>query len=122
MDDASPNLSRRWFLRGRSAQADAVTPIAEASEPVPLVDPVAQIGDACLARRNVECRVCGEACELSAIRFRPRLGSVVQPDVVLESCSGCADCVAVCPTQAIECIERAAEQAASDVGQEGEEA
>jgi len=93
---------------------------AEVSEPAPLVDPVARIGDACLARRNVECRVCGEACEWSAIRFRPRPGGVVQPEVVLENCTGCADCVVVCPTQAIECTERAAQQAAGDVGQEGE--
>lgn len=32
------------------------------------------IGEACLAARGVECRVCGESCPEGAIRFRPRLG------------------------------------------------
>jgi len=61
----------------------------------------ASIGDLCLAARRVECRVCGEMCDANAIRFRPTLGGVAQPAVSLVDCTGCGQCVATCPTQAI---------------------
>ena len=35
---------------------------------------VAQIGNECLANRNVVCRSCGESCDARAIRFRLRAG------------------------------------------------
>ncbi len=63
--------------------------------------PLARVGPACLAARRVECRVCGEACEASAIRFAPRAGGVALPIVDTGRCTGCGDCVARCPTQAI---------------------
>lgn len=62
---------------------------------------VAAIGDACLAPRGVECRVCGESCDARAIRFRPRLGGVALPELDAAACTGCGACVAPCPTQAI---------------------
>ena len=37
------------------------------------------LADTCLARPKVECRVCGDACDASAIRFRPALGGVSPP-------------------------------------------
>jgi ferredoxin-type protein NapF len=61
----------------------------------------ASIGQACLARQGVVCRTCGEFCELGAIRFKPQLGGVSLPQLQLEACSGCAACLADCPTQAI---------------------
>ena len=61
----------------------------------------AAIGDACLARQGVECRVCGESCPTSAIRFRPRLGGVALPALTLDACNGCGACFAPCPTRAI---------------------
>ncbi|MCG7498443.1 ferredoxin-type protein NapF [Vibrio sp. Of7-15] len=57
--------------------------------------------DACLARQSVECRSCGELCEPGAIRFQLTLGSVAQPKIEADECTGCGACVAVCPTQAI---------------------
>lgn len=59
------------------------------------------ITDKCLARQGVECRVCGECCETSAIRFRPRLGGVAELVPDLARCTGCGACFAPCPVGAI---------------------
>jgi ferredoxin-type protein NapF len=61
----------------------------------------ASIGEACLARRGVECRICGEACGVGAIRFRPRVGGVALPELTDEACTGCGACLGPCPAQAI---------------------
>ncbi|HEX5802081.1 MAG TPA: 4Fe-4S dicluster domain-containing protein, partial [Azospira sp.] len=61
----------------------------------------AVIGDACLARRGVECRVCGEACGEAAIRFRPSRGGIAQPLFDAGRCTGCGGCLAPCPIGAI---------------------
>lgn len=61
----------------------------------------AAVGETCLAHRGVECRVCGECCEQSAIRFRPRLGGVALPELDAAACNGCGACVAPCPVRAI---------------------
>lgn len=54
-----------------------------------------------MARGNVVCRTCGDACEAAAIRFRPRLGGAALPEVDGEKCTGCGACVAPCPAAAI---------------------
>ncbi|MCK0510320.1 ferredoxin-type protein NapF [Aromatoleum buckelii] len=61
----------------------------------------ATIGAPCLAALGVECRVCGDACSVAAIRFRPRPGSVAQPHLDAERCNGCGACYAPCPVNAI---------------------
>lgn len=61
----------------------------------------ATIGEACLAHKQVECRVCGEMCEAGAIRFRPLLGGVSTPDLDPDVCTGCGACFAPCPSGAI---------------------
>ena len=61
----------------------------------------AHIRSACLAQQQVECRVCGEYCDERAIRFKPQLGGVSTPEVLLDRCTGCGHCVSKCPTQAI---------------------
>lgn len=58
-------------------------------------------GEKCMARGNVVCRTCGDACEAAAIRFRPRLGGAALPEVDEEKCTGCGACVAPCPAAAI---------------------
>lgn len=60
-----------------------------------------RIGETCLAEAGVECRICGENCPTGAIRFRPRLGSVAQPQLDTAACTGCGACFAPCPTRAI---------------------
>ena len=61
----------------------------------------ATIGERCLARQSVECRVCGEMCEFAAIRFVPQPGGIAAPQLDSERCTGCGACVAPCPTAAI---------------------
>jgi ferredoxin-type protein NapF len=36
-----------------------------------------------------------------AIRFSPRLGGAACPVILAEQCTGCGDCVTVCPASAI---------------------
>lgn len=62
------------------------------------------IAEGCLAAQNVECRVCGEACDVSAIRFRPRIGGVPLPAVDNTACNGCGACLAPCPVSAVQRI------------------
>jgi ferredoxin-type protein NapF len=62
---------------------------------------VAAIGDACLARRGVVCRSCGESCSEDAIYFRLRAGGVAEPLLEQDACTGCGWCVGVCPTHAV---------------------
>ena len=64
-------------------------------------DLVAEVGKGCLAHQGVECRVCGERCEVSAIRFRPALGGIAKPEIDIDRCTGCGACVAPCPVAAV---------------------
>ncbi len=61
----------------------------------------ARIGEACLAPRDIECRICGEACPAGAIRFRPQRGGVAQPSFDAGRCTGCGACFSPCPVRAI---------------------
>jgi ferredoxin-type protein NapF len=61
----------------------------------------AAIDDHCLARQNVVCRSCKEACDSGAIRFQLAVGSAGLPVVDPEACTGCGACVAPCPANAI---------------------
>ena len=61
----------------------------------------AAISQACIEPKGVACRMCEEVCEVSAIRFRPRIGGGAVPSVGLVDCTGCGACVAPCPVQAI---------------------
>lgn len=67
--------------------------------------PVAVAADRCLARLGIVCRTCGDACEPRAIRFPPRLGGVAVPVLDVEACTGCGECVQLCPAVAISLAE-----------------
>ena len=95
MAKESLNPSRRSFLM---PGARRVTPDGEAA---PLV---AQKGPTCLADRGVECRLCGEACDAGAIRFPPRLGGVAAPVIAVDRCTGCGDCLPLCPAAALKLV------------------
>ncbi|MBF0674504.1 ferredoxin-type protein NapF [Pseudomonas sp.] len=70
----------------------------EARQPFPWR---ARIGTDCLPQRGVECRICAESCETGAIRFRPRLGGIAQPELDIDLCNGCGECIAPCPVSCI---------------------
>lgn len=61
----------------------------------------AVISEGCITRQGVECRICGENCEVSAIRFRPTLGGISTPQLDDNVCTGCGACVAPCPVGAV---------------------
>ncbi|MNB95515.1 ferredoxin-type protein [compost metagenome] len=55
----------------------------------------------CLANQSVECHRCQDSCEPMAIRFRPTLSGIYQPQLDNQACNGCGACVASCPVSAI---------------------
>ena len=82
------SMSRRRFLGGRHERGR--------DEPRRIA-----IGDLCLARSGVSCMACRDECEAGAIRFRPRLGGPFLPEIDQSLCTGCGNCVPVCPSSAI---------------------
>jgi ferredoxin-type protein NapF len=65
----------------------------------------ARVASACLSTRGVACRLCEEACEARAIRFRAERGGLSRPIVDADQCAGCGSCVSLCPVHAIEVAE-----------------
>ena len=61
----------------------------------------ATIGDQCLAEKKIVCVVCKEQCETEAIKFTPKVGGIMEPELLLEFCTGCGACAKPCPTNAI---------------------
>ena len=90
------HISRAGFLRGdwRGLKVP----------PSPLA--VACVASACLTYRGVHCRSCADACEPEAIAFSPQVGSVARPKIDPQRCTGCGDCRAICPVQAIVLFKR----------------
>lgn len=81
---------------------EACAPQALARRPGALPWPLkARIKSNCLAKTNVVCRACGDACPAQAIRFRPDVMKAAQPEVDDALCTGCGACFAPCPVQAI---------------------
>ena len=61
----------------------------------------AHFEESCLSMKGVACYTCQEACEQSAIRFRPALGGRARPEVDYAACNGCGECYAPCPVNAV---------------------
>lgn len=55
----------------------------------------------CLSVRGVTCRLCEDACEPQAIRFRLWTGGRAVPIISEDACTGCGECSAVCPEHAL---------------------
>ncbi len=70
------------------------------------------ISDQCLTKMQVMCQSCRDACEASAILFRPEIGRVASPALDASLCTGCGACVSSCPANAIS-LERAEVQGAA---------
>lgn len=60
----------------------------------------AALGEGCLAQQGVVCQACRDACGEQAIRFPPGAG-LGTPQIDAAACTGCAACVAACPTAAL---------------------
>ena len=82
-------LTRRALLLGK--------PVAEATPRVMRL----QFGEDCLPRQGVVCRTCEEVCPATAIIFRPALGGVSRPELKMDRCTACGDCLPLCPVSAL---------------------
>ncbi|NDY91485.1 4Fe-4S dicluster domain-containing protein [Ideonella livida] len=56
----------------------------------------------CLALRQVECRLCGDACDTRALRFVPAPGGVSRVQLDPARCHGCGACLPPCPVGALD--------------------
>jgi ferredoxin-type protein NapF len=83
------NPRRRAFLQGRFSET--ASPVGRA---------VARVESTCLARHNIACEICRDSCGAAAIKFIPRV-PVSTPRIVADLCTGCGECVAVCPSGAL---------------------
>jgi Fe-S-cluster-containing hydrogenase component 2 len=81
---------RRAFLRGRFLRT-AATEEDDAGPRIAVLD-----RGTCMAWDGVICISCRLACDEQAIRFDDR-----RPTIVDSACTGCTDCVDVCPSRAI---------------------
>lgn len=62
----------------------------------------ARVRTNCLSMNGISCRVCQDACEHSAIRFKLQLGGRSDPVLDTDACSGCGACVGACPADAVD--------------------
>ena len=84
------DLSRRGFLTGGTvASVDNTKPL------------VAMIGNKCMALDGIACQICGDICDPRAIKFFWTSKKVPMPQIDEASCTGCGDCLPICPTGAI---------------------
>ena len=98
-------LSRRQLIFGAFLRTES-TPLP-GSVAEPLADTARQVlafAEHCLAQQNVVCRSCAEICEHDAIRFSPRLGGAALPVLNSERCTGCGDCLPICPNSALSLV------------------
>lgn len=62
--------------------------------------------ETCLSMQGVTCRTCGDVCDERAIQFQLLTRGRALPQIKTETCIGCGDCVVLCPSQALEIIDR----------------
>ena len=62
---------------------------------------VAVLGGGCLAVQGVTCGTCADPCEPRALKVRPLLGGRALPTIDAAACTGCGDCLNVCPVGAL---------------------
>ncbi len=87
--------AKRAFLIGNSAVVDkSGNAEAEASQ-------IARISGRCFAIDRVACQICGDICEPRAIKFFWTSKKVPTPHIQEDACTGCGDCLPVCPPSAI---------------------
>lgn len=62
---------------------------------------IASINDQCFAVRAVICRSCAEVCETGALKFKQVVGGISQVLLDNSACTGCGECVSICPADSI---------------------
>ncbi|CAA7625537.1 4Fe-4S dicluster domain-containing protein [Magnetospirillum sp. UT-4] len=87
----SRSISRRAFL-GRTP--DTQPPPSDGAR-------VATLSGGCLAAAGTTCMACADPCEPRALRLRPLPGGRALPLIDAVLCTGCGDCLAVCPVGAL---------------------
>jgi len=60
-----------------------------------------EITVACLVHAGIACMTCRDVCPELAISMRPRMGGPFLPELDEAACTGCGECVAHCPADAI---------------------
>jgi ferredoxin-type protein NapF len=101
---------------GTDADARAVPEGAAPAAGPAVPRQVARPQPGCLALRGIDCRLCADSCEPRVLRFRPRQGGMPLPVVIEADCSGCGDCLAVCPTAALLLVPVTAKATAAAAG------
>jgi len=88
---------------------------AEACEPA-AIEPAdgwfvrAKMLPTCLSYNGIACRSCQDHCETQAIRFRLMTGNRSLPVIDLDTCTGCGECAAACPSASISFYEHTANE------------
>jgi ferredoxin len=97
--------SRRQLIFGAFLRTEQKSSPDAAAKPLPDAGPrIVAFAEHCLAQQNVVCRSCAEICEHDAIRFSPRLGGAALPVLNSERCTGCGDCLSICPNAALSLV------------------
>lgn len=72
------------------------------AEPEPESGPrVAVLAAGCLATTGVACGICVDPCEPRALRMKPQLGGRATPIIDAAACTGCGDCIPICPVASL---------------------
>lgn len=108
-------LSRRALLSAFFPGASGDGEIAPSADEQPCLRLVATVSTSniCVERHGVVCRRCAEVCSHTAIRILAREGRGAVIDAA--ACTGCGECVPVCPVEAITVVPRERVELASEV-------